>query len=453
MPIKVGCISLGCPKNLVDSEIMLGMLHKNKFEITVNMQEAEAIIINTCAFIGDAKEEAVNTILETALYKKSGELKALIVTGCLAQRYSHEILEEIPEVDAVIGTGNIPEIEHVIEDQVNGKNENRIFISDPTDVDYLDNLRMLSVNGPSQYLKIAEGCSNFCTYCIIPSLRGPYRSRTIENIVMEANRLVDGGARELILVAQDVSRYGEDNNKEGTLVELIQRLSQIDGLKWIRLLYCYPERIDETLIQEIKSNPKLVKYLDIPIQHASDKILKSMGRKSRQRDLTDLLIRLRQEIPEIILRTSLITGFPGETEEDFRILTDFIQNYPFDRLGVFAYSKEEGTPAAAMKDQVDEKIKIQRRDILLSIQNTVALSQMKKRLERTYPVLVEGVAEDGIFYFGRSYGEAPEIDPVIYFTSEEPVEEGSFVHVKILDNDQMDLIGQVVGEEARKFER
>ena len=448
MPVKVGCISLGCPKNLVDSEIMLGLLNRDDYEITVNLPEAEAIIVNTCAFIGDAKEEAVDTILEASLYKRAGRLKALIVTGCLAQRYRDEIIREIPEVDAVLGTGNIPEIERVIADHVGGRKEQGLYVNDPADVDYLDNLRMLSGKGASQYLKIAEGCSNHCTYCIIPTLRGPFRSRTLESIIKEARQLADSGARELILIAQDVSRYGEDRYHESTLVKLIRELSQIEAINWIRLLYCYPERIDDALIQEMKNNPKLVKYLDIPIQHASNRILKAMGRKSRQEELIKLMDTLRKEVPGIILRTSLITGFPGETEEDFNTLVGFIKAHPFDRLGVFAYSQEEGTPAAAMESQVEEQIRENRRELLLSVQSEIAVKRLKKRIGHAYQVLTEGVADDGIFYYGRSYGEAPDIDPLVYFTSPEPVEAGSFVKVKMLDSQQMDLIGEAISDES-----
>lgn len=444
MPIKVGCISLGCPKNLVDSEIMLGMLKESNYEITTDMRNADAIIVNTCAFIDAAKEEAIDAILNASIYKKTGNLKALIVTGCLAQRYKEDIIKEIPEVDAVVGTGNITEIKNVINEQVKGNSENRLFVNDPKDVDYLDNIRMLSQTGSSQYLKIAEGCSNFCTYCIIPYLRGPFRSRSVESIVSEAERLVEGGAKELILIAQDVTKYGEDRYGEYRLVELIQKLSAVKDLKWIRLLYCYPERITDELINEFKNNPKLVKYLDIPIQHASDRILKAMGRKTRRHELIELINKLRSEIPDIILRTTLITGFPGEDEEDFELLKGFVKEYPFDRLGVFAYSREEGTPAAKMKNQVKESVKQKRRDEILLIQNEAVVPLLEKRVGKVYEVLVEGVADDGIFYFGRSYGEAPEIDPAIYFTSAEPLEIGSFVNVKILNTDQMELIGEVI---------
>lgn len=444
MPVKVGCISLGCPKNLVDSEIMLGMLNKNDYQVTTDMQKADAIIVNTCAFIDDAKEEAIDAILSASLYKKTGNLKALIVTGCMAQRYKDEIIKEIPEVDAVVGTGNISEIQNVIDEHVKGSSQRKLFVNDPKDVDYLDNIRMLSQTGASQYLKIAEGCSNHCTYCIIPYLRGPFRSRSIESLVSEARILANAGAKELILVAQDVSKYGEDKYGEYKLVELIRMLSEIEELKWIRLLYCYPERITDELVNELKHNPKLLKYLDIPIQHASDRILKAMGRKTERQKLIELITKLRYEIPGIILRTTLITGFPGETDEDFEILKDFIKEYPFDRLGVFAYSREEGTPAAKMKNQVQESVKQQRREEILSIQKDIVMPLIEKRVGQVYEVLVEGVADDGIFYFGRSYGEAPEIDPVIYFISPEPLETGSFVTVKILNADQMDLVGEVI---------
>ena len=441
MPAKLACISLGCPKNLIDSEIMLGMLNRGMFEITTDIKNADIIIVNTCAFIDDAKEEAVDTILGAAALKKYGKLKVLAVTGCLAQRYREEIVSEIPEVDVVLGTGNIADIQRAIEGCFNKKPEKRFFIDEPRDIGYLENTRMLSGSGSSQYLKIAEGCSNHCTYCVIPLLRGPFRSRTAESIVKEAEYLAGSGAKELILIAQDVSRYGEDLYGESRIVELIRMLSDINGVKWIRLLYCYPERITDELIAEFNRNPKLLKYLDIPIQHASDKILKLMGRKCGKNDLVKLLTKLRKEVPDIILRTTLITGFPGETEEDFEILIDFIKKYKFDRLGVFAYSREEDTPAYTMKNQVDDIIKSQRRDRILVVQQKASEAMMKKRIGKAYGVLVEGVADDGVFYYGRSYAEAPEIDPVIYFTSPDPVEAGDFVTVKIASNSGMDLIG------------
>ncbi|HZK27514.1 MAG TPA: 30S ribosomal protein S12 methylthiotransferase RimO [Thermoclostridium sp.] len=444
MTIKVGCISLGCSKNLIDSEIMLGMIDDNGHEITTDLQNADVIIVNTCAFIGDAKEEAIDAILNAAIYKRTGKLKALIVAGCLAQRYKEEIINEIPEVDAVIGTGSISEIQNVIDEHVVGSKQKRLYVNDPTDINYLDNVRMLSQSGASQYIKIAEGCSNFCTYCIIPSLRGPFRSRTLESIVEEANKLVSAGAREIIVIAQDVSKYGMDIYSECKLVDLIKQLSDIEELKWIRLLYCYPEGITDELINELKNNPKLLKYLDIPIQHASDKILKAMGRKTDRQKLEALISKLRLEIPDIILRTTLITGFPGESEKDFEILKEFIKVNKFDRLGVFAYSQEEGTPAAKMKNQIKESIKEQRKEEILLIQKEAVVPLIESRLSKTYEVVVEGVADDGIFYYGRSYAESPEIDPVIYFTSKEPLSFGDFVSVKILNIAQMDLIGDVI---------
>ncbi len=444
MTIKVGCISLGCSKNLIDSEIMLGMIDDNGHEITTDLQNADVIIVNTCAFIGDAKEEAIDAILNAAIYKRTGKLKALIVAGCLAQRYKEEIINEIPEVDAVIGTGSISEIQNVIDEHVVGSKQKRLYVNDPTDINYLDNVRMLSQSGASQYIKIAEGCSNFCTYCIIPSLRGPFRSRTLESIVEEANKLVSAGAREIIVIAQDVSKYGMDIYSECKLVDLIKQLSDIEELKWIRLLYCYPEGITDELINELKNNPKLLKYLDIPIQHASDKILKAMGRKTDRQKLEALISKLRLEIPDIILRTTLITGFPGESEKDFEILKEFIKVNKFDRLGVFAYSQEEGTPAAKMKNQVKESIKEQRKEEILLIQKEAVVPLIESRLSKTYEMVVEGVADDGIFYYGRSYAESPEIDPIIYFTSKEPLSFGDFVSVKILNIAQMDLIGDVI---------
>jgi ribosomal protein S12 methylthiotransferase len=384
MPAKLACISLGCPKNLIDSEIMLGMLNRGMFEITTDIKNADIIIVNTCAFIDDAKEEAVDTILGAAALKKYGKLKVLAVTGCLAQRYREGIVSEIPEVDVVLGTGNIADIQRAIEGCFNKKPEKRFFIDEPRDIGYLENTRMLSGSGSSQYLKIAEGCSNHCTYCVIPLLRGPFRSRTAESIVKEAEYLAGSGAKELILIAQDVSRYGEDLYGESRIVELIRMLSDINGVKWIRLLYCYPERITDELIAEFNRNPKLLKYLDIPIQHASDKILKLMGRKCGKNDLVKLLTKLRKEVPDIILRTTLITGFPGETEEDFEILIDFIKKYKFDRLGVFAYSREEDTPAYTMKNQVDDIIKSQRRDRILVVQQKASEAMMKKRIGKAF---------------------------------------------------------------------
>lgn len=437
---KIGVVSLGCPKNLVDSEIMLGMLKKGDFEIVIDQNDADIIIVNTCGFIESARQESVNTILEMAQCKKD-KCRLLIVTGCLAERYRHEIMAEIPEVDAVIGTGSYSAITDAIEKAFAG--EKPEYYGALAGTGYLDNDRVVSTGRGYAYLKLAEGCDNCCTYCVIPSLRGPYRSRRIEELVSEAKKLADYGIKELILIAQDTTRYGTDIYNGRMLVQLIRKISEIDGIEWIRLLYCYPEEIDDCLIEEISVNNKVCKYLDIPIQHASDRILKSMGRRGNSREIASLLDRIRLKVPDIVLRTTLIVGFPGEQEDDFGILTSFIQKYRFDRLGVFMYSKEEGTPSAKMKSQVLKSLKKKRYNILMKLQQPISLQKNIDRLGREYRVLVEGVAEDGIFYFGRSSQEAPDIDGVIYFTSEYPLKPGEMVNVVILQAGQYDLTGEV----------
>lgn len=444
MNYKIGLVSLGCPKNLVDSEIILGSLKDEGFELTSEHELADAIIINTCAFIGDAKEEAVMSILEASRFKKEGNLKMLIVTGCMAERYKEDILKEIPEVDVVIGTGSIANIPDIIKSRVENKTcSQEVYANIPDTVDYLDLTRLVTDNNSYAYLKIAEGCSNRCTYCIIPSLRGDYRSRTIENILKEAEALVGQGKKEIILVAQDVTRYGSDIYGKKSLVDLIQRLSKISGIVWIRLLYCYPELIDEALIEEMRTNPKLCKYFDIPIQHISDKLLKAMGRRGTKVYIETLLADIRAKIPGVVLRTSLITGFPGETEEDFTELCEFVKESNFEHLGVFPYSKEEGTPAYKMKGHLPKKIKEARRNRIMELQQENVMKYNNSRIGQFYDIIVDGVAEDGIFYIGRSYAETPEIDPVIYFTSAEPLDKGAIVSVKILCVDGYDLIGEV----------
>lgn len=452
MDYKIGLISLGCPKNLVDSEIILGSLKDAGFQLTAQHEEAQVIIVNTCAFIGDAKIEAITTILEAARYKKEGQLKVLIVTGCMAERYKNDILTEIPEVDIVVGTGSIGEITNIIRERL-FKEENceqngpgtlvqELYAAIPNNVDYLDATRLISDDKPYAYLKIAEGCSNHCTYCIIPSLRGDYRSRTLENIVKEASYLVEHGKWELILVAQDVTRYGTDIYGEKRLVSLVQALSAIEGVKRIRLLYCYPELIDDALIEEMRSNPKLCKYLDIPIQHISDRVLKLMGRRGNGEYIRSLLDKIRDRIPGVVLRTSLIAGFPGETEEDFQELCKFVEESHFEHLGAFAYSREEGTPAYKMKGHLPKKVKESRRDKIMALQQMNVAQYNSTRMGKIYDTMVDGVAEDGIFYVGRSYAETPDIDPLIYFTSPEPLEKGMIVPVRILNTDEYDLVGQ-----------
>jgi ribosomal protein S12 methylthiotransferase len=439
----IGVVSLGCPKNLVDSEIMLGLINKENFEITNDESKAEIIIVNTCGFIESAKQESINTILEMAAHKKE-KCQLLIVTGCLAQRYKGMIIKEIPEVDAVLGTGNYGEIVKIIDRAY--KNEKPVLCSELNGVDYLKNDRILTNNTGSAYLKIAEGCDNCCTYCVIPSIRGIYRSRSIEDILREATYLTELGVKEIILVAQDTTRYGIDIYKESKLVDLIREISKIDKVEWVRLLYCYPEEIDDKLIEEMKNNVKICKYLDLPIQHSSNKILKLMGRRGSINEIEELLTNLRLKIPEIIIRTSLIVGFPNEDEQDFEELKDFVKAYEFDRLGVFKYSKEEGTPAFGMKNQVLKKVKNNRFNSIMSIQKKIAIKRNQNRLNKEYKVLVEGISEDGIFYFGRSYAEAPDIDGKIYFTSRKHLKPGDYADVKILNIDEYDLIGDDLDE-------
>lgn len=452
MSKKIGVVSLGCPKNLVDSEIMLGMLKSNNFEITNDESQANIIIINTCGFIESAKQESINTILEMSQYKDQN-CELLIVAGCLSERYKKEILKEIPEVDAVLGTANYGDIIKVIEKAYKARLSNTVkpeIFGTLGDICYLENERLVSTTDKGYaFIKIAEGCDNCCTYCIIPSLRGPYRSRRIEDVIHEARKLAENGIKEVILIAQDTTKYGVDIYKSKKLVELIKEISKIEGIEWIRLLYCYPELIDEDLINEIKSNGKVCKYLDIPIQHASSKILKLMGRRGSIREIKDTLKKLRKTIPDIVIRTSLIVGFPNEDANDFKLLYNFVKEFEFDRLGVFTYSREEGTPAAEMEGQIGKELKEHRYHQIMSLQNGITEKKNKRRLNKTYKTLVEGVSEDGIFYYGRTYAEAPEIDGTIYFTSGYPLKPGSFVNVKILNIEEYDLIGEVKDESTK----
>jgi len=440
---KIGLVSLGCPKNLVDSELMLGLLKSTGCEIVSDCNEAQIIIVNTCGFIEAAKQESINTIIEMAAYKEKN-CELLIVAGCLAERYRQMILDEIPEVDAVLGTGSYSQIAEVIN---KAYEDSHTAIYAPLEgTEYLEGERILSTGKGYAYLKIAEGCDNCCTYCIIPSLRGRYRSRKIENIIKETEGIAKSGVKEIILVAQDTTRYGLDLYGEKKLVQLIKEISKVEGIEWIRLLYCYPEEIDQQLIDEIANNEKVCKYLDIPIQHASDNVLKRMGRRGSAHDIKELIAKLRSQIKGLIIRTTLIVGFPGENENDFEILTGFIRENRFDRLGIFMYSREEGTPAGKMQNQVPAAVKKARYNKLMQLQSKISEQLNHERLGKDYLCLVEGVAEDGIFYYGRSYGEAPDIDGKIYFTSPEPLETGQMVNVRILDSDQYDLTGEVRDE-------
>lgn len=437
---------MGCPKNLVDSEMIAGLLNAEGFISTGDLNEAESIIVNTCAFISDAKEEAINQILEVARLKEEANLKVLVVTGCLAQRYSKEIVKEIPEVDLVVGTGSIGSIAKKVKQMLeeSGSPSDPILCEPHGSLDYLNGTRVISDNKPFAYLKVAEGCSNRCNYCIIPMLRGDFRSRAEADIVKEARFLGENGKKEIILVAQDVTRYGLDLYGEKRLVSLIGKLSAIEEVKRIRLLYCYPELIDDNLIEEMIQNPKLCNYFDVPVQHISDDMLKAMGRRGNKAEYMELFKRIKDKIPGVTLRTSLITGFPGETEADFEELKSFVELGLFDHLGVFAYSREEGTPADKMKGHLTKKVKEQRRNLLMKIQHEKVLAANQSKIGLCYDVMVEGVADDGIFYVGRSYREAPEIDPVIYFTSPDPLNMGDYVKVKILCSEGYDLTGEVI---------
>ena len=440
--MKVLFISLGCDKNLVDSEVMLKLLEKKGYQFTDDETEADIIIINTCCFIGDAKEESVNTILEMAEYRKSGSCKALIVTGCLAQRYQKEILDEIEEVDAVLGTATYDSIAEAVDKALGGQKELHF-----EDIDRLvpeQGGRVLTTGGHYAYLKIAEGCDKRCTYCIIPKLRGRFRSVPEERLLAEAEELARQGVKELILVAQETTVYGVDLYGEKRLPELLEKLAAIPGIRWIRVQYCYPEEITEELIQVIKKEPKICHYLDLPIQHASDRILKRMGRRTTQADLRRIIGRLRQEIPDICLRTTLITGFPGETKEDHEELMRFVDDCEFDRLGVFPYSPEEDTPAAAMPDQIPEEVKQDRRAELMELQQEIAFEKAEGMTGQELTVMIEGKVADENAYVGRTYKDAPGVDGYLFLNTDETLMSGDFARVRVTGAAEYDLIGELI---------
>ena len=439
---KILFISLGCDKNLVDSEVMLGILADRGFEMTDTEDDADIIIINTCCFINDAKEESINTILEMAEYKKTGPCKALIVTGCLAQRYKQEIVDEIPEVDAVIGTSKYDEIFDAVDQALKGSH----FL----DVDDLDRLpsvpgkRILTTGGHYAHLKIAEGCDKHCTYCIIPKIRGNYRSVPMEQLLAEAASLAEQGVKELILVAQETTLYGVDLYGKKSLHILLQELAKIKGIRWIRILYCYPEEIYPELIETIKNEKKVCHYLDMPIQHASDAILKRMGRRTTKAQLKETVSLLRKEIPDIVLRTTLIAGFPGETQEQHEELMEFVDEMEFERLGVFAYSPEENTPAASMPDQIPEEIKEERRDAILELQQEIAFDKAADMVGRTLYAMIERKVADEPAYVARTYADSPDIDGYVFVNTGEMLMSGDFVKVKITGSAEYDLIGELV---------
>ena len=437
-------ISLGCDKNLVDSEVMLGLLDKKGYQIVDSEEDADIIVVNTCCFIHDAKEESIQTILEMAEYKKEGKLKALIVTGCLAQRYQQEIIDEIPEVDAVLGTTSYDHIVEAVEEALAGNGH--VILEDVDALPDVKEKRLVTTGGHYAYMKIAEGCDKHCTYCIIPKLRGNYRSVPMEKLLAEAKDLADQGVKELILVAQETTVYGKDLYGEKSLHKLLRELCKISGIQWIRILYCYPEEIYDELIQTIKEENKVCHYLDLPIQHASDAVLKRMGRRTSKAQLVEIIEKLRKEIPDISLRTTLITGFPGETQEQHEELKDFVDEMEFDRLGVFTYSPEEDTPAATMTEQIPEEVKEDRQAELMELQQEIAFDLAEDMVGREVLVMIEGKVADENAYVGRTYKDAPNVDGLIFINTDEELMSGDFARVRVTGALEYDLIGELADE-------
>ena len=450
--IKLFCVSLGCDKNLVDTEKMLGVAGGLGVSLTDDETEADAILINTCCFIGDAKEESVNTILEMARYKEEGKCRALIVAGCLAQRYKQEIIDEIPEVDAILGTTSYEEIGNVLTrlfgEEKEKKEEHISCFHDLKELPETAKKRVMTTGGHYAFLKIAEGCDKRCSYCIIPYLRGPYRSVPMEQLLAEARELAENGVRELILVAQETTLYGKDLYGEKTLPKLLHELAQIPGIYWIRIQYCYPEEITDELIQTIKTEEKVCHYLDIPIQHASDRILKRMGRRTHKAELKERIGALRREIPDIALRTTFICGFPGETEEDHEELMEFVDEMEFERVGVFTYSAEEDTPAYSYPDQIPEEVKEERRADVMELQQEIAFEHCENMVGKVLDVMIEGKVADEPAYVGRTYMDAPNVDGLIFVNADEMLMSGDFVRVKVTGANEYDLIGEVYHESA-----
>lgn len=440
--MKILFISLGCDKNLVDSEEMIGLLNKEHYEFTDDETEADVIIVNSCCFINDAKEESINTILQMSEYRKNGSCKALIVTGCLAQRYKDEIIKEIPEVDAILGTSSYDGIVEAVKNATEGEKYEKY---DPLDKLILEeNERIVTTGGHFAYVKIAEGCNKCCTYCIIPKVRGKYRSVPMENIIKSVEELAENGTKEIILVAQETTMYGVDLYSKKMLPELLKKLCEISGIQWIRVLYCYPEEITDELIEVMKTESKICKYIDMPIQHASDRILKAMGRRTNKAELTERINKIREEIPDIIIRTTLITGFPGETEEDYEVLLDFVNEMEFDRLGVFTYSPEEDTVAAEMDNQIEEEIKVQRRNGVMELQQDIVFEKAESMVGRTLLTMIEGKVADENVYVGRTYMDAPNVDGSIFITTDVELMTGDFVKVLVTGAAEYDLIGEIV---------
>lgn len=435
-------VSLGCDKNRVDSEKMLSLLHLDGWEITDEEEMADVIVVNTCCFINDAKQESIDMLLEMAQYKKTGRCKALIAAGCMAQRYDREIRESLPEVDAVLGTGSLDKVADVVRDAISGRQDDELGGIDSLPLS--DGSRILTTGGHYAYLKIAEGCDRRCTYCAIPMVRGRYRSVPKEQLLAEARQLAEGGVKELILVAQETTLYGSDLYGKPVLHELIHELAKIQGIRWIRVLYCYPENIYEELIECMKTEKKFVHYLDLPIQHADDQILKRMGRHTTQKELREIIAHLREQVPDIMLRTTLITGFPGETQEQHEEVCRFINEIEFNRLGVFTYSQEEGTPAARMDGQIDEETKLDRRDELMELQMEISSDLSRRMVGRTIECMVEGKAADEDVYVARGYGDAPDVDGYIFIRTRQNLMTGDFARVKITGASDYDLTAELV---------
>lgn len=441
MPIKIGMVSLGCSKNLVDSERMLYKFRKRGYELVTEPGLSDIAVVNTCGFIQSAKEEAIETILELAKLKEEGTIKKIVVTGCLSERYQQEMADEFPEIDAVVGIGDQKDIIDILDHVL--ANERVVHFDDKRNLPVTGE-RIISTLPFFAYLKIAEGCNNCCTYCAIPKIRGPYRSVPMEDVIEEAIWLAENGVTEIIVIAQDTTRYGEDLYGNSKLPELLERLCDIDGLKWIRVLYCYPERITDELLEVIANQEKIVKYMDIPIQHCNGEILKRMNRKGDLQSLTALMKKIRNKIPDIVIRTTLITGFPGETQEQFEELAEFVKDIKFDRLGCFAYSREEGTVAAKFDGQLDEDIKTHRADIIMEQQQLISEQKNSEKMDGVFVAVVEGFDKWAECYFGRTAGDAPDIDGKIFFTANEKLEIGQYVTVKITDTLDYDLIGEVM---------
>ncbi|MCT4594674.1 MAG: 30S ribosomal protein S12 methylthiotransferase RimO [Anaeromicrobium sp.] len=443
MKLRVYIETLGCAKNQVDSEVMMGLLKEHGFLLEMEEDRADIIIVNTCGFINDAKQESIDTILSLAKYKEHGNCKLLIVAGCLGERYNDELLKELPEVDGIVGTGNFPQVVDIVNSTLKGERTSK---HGDINVVFDENMpRILGTPSYSAYLKIAEGCDNLCTYCIIPKLRGKYRSREMKDIIGEAKSLASQGVKELIIIAQDTSNYGIDLYGEIKIGDLLDELNKIEGIKWIRILYCYPEKIDDKLIESMSRNEKVCKYIDMPIQHCSDNILKLMNRKTSKEHIETVIKKLREKIGDISIRTTLIVGFPGETEEDFLELKDFVKRMRFDRLGVFPYSKEEGTSAEKLPNQVEEDIKISRQEEIMDIQKNISFEKNNEKIGNIYDILIEEKEAENV-YAGRSMYDIPDVDGIVYVNSEVDLKEGQIVKTEITDAFEYDLIGEMLDE-------